>query len=102
MSLETIADRLLREGICTNIKSANATTLYAMQWMSGKQFDLSKSQVQTHRARLRKIGIDIADACDVSKHSLIQIRKATEIVVRDLAVPHWYRLPSVPSLRIAA
>jgi Phage X family len=102
MELETIADKLLRLGIVTSTKAANTTTLYAMQWMAGKRFDLSNSNVRTHRARLRQIGIDIADACDISRHSPVQIRKAVEITVRDLPVPEWYQLPSVQPLRLVA
>lgn len=102
MEFETISERLLRLGHVTNVKAANTTAMYAMQWMTGAKFDLSKKQVKTHRARLRKIGIDIADVCDITKHSLVQIRKATDIVVRDLPVPNWYQLPTVQPLRIAA
>lgn len=102
MTLETIADKLLRLGIVTSTKAANTTTMYAMQWMSGKHFDLSNSNVRTHRARLRQIGIDIADVCDVQKHSLVQIRKVTQIDVRDLPIPDWYQLPAVQPLRLVA
>jgi hypothetical protein len=102
MQFETIAEKLLRLGHVTNIKAANTTAMYAMQWMTGARFDLSKSQLKIHRARLRKIGIDIADACDISKFSLVQIRKATEIVVRDLPIPDWYQMPTVQPLRLAA
>lgn len=102
MQFETIAEKLLRLGHVTNIKAANTTAMYAMQWMTGATFDLANRNVQTHRARLRKIGIDIADACDISKFSLVQIRKATDIVVRDLPIPDWYQMPTVQPLRIAA
>jgi len=102
MKLETIADRLLRLGIVTSVKAANSTTLYALQWMAGQRFDLQKSQVQLHRARLRKIGIDIAEACDLTKHSPVVIRSAKQIVVQDLPIPIWYRMPQVEPVRIAA
>jgi translation elongation factor EF-4 len=102
MTLETIADKLLRLGIVDNTRAANTTTLYAMQWMSGQKFDLSKSQVQTHRARLRKIGIDISDTCDVSRHSPVHIRKAVEVTVRELPIPIWYQRPQVQPLRAVA
>lgn len=102
MNFETIADRLQRLGICDSTRAANTTAVYALQWMSGHAFDLSKTQVQTHRARLRKIGIDIAEACDMSKHAPIQIRQAKDIVVSDLVVPDWYQLPQVPALRLVA
>lgn len=102
MTLETIADKLLRLGIVASTKAANTTTMYALQWMSGKRFDLSNANVKRHRARLRQIGIDIADTCDLTRHSPVQIRKAMEIVVGDLPVPHWYQLPAVQPLRLVA
>lgn len=102
MKLETIADKLIRLGIVDNVRAANTTTLYAIQWMHGHKFDLSKSQVQTHRSRLRKIGIDIADMCDISRHSIVHVRKATEIVPCNLPVPDWYNRPQVQSLRLVA
>lgn len=102
MTLETIAEKLIRLGICDNTRAANTTTLYAMQWMSGHKFDLAKAQVKIHRARLRKIGIDIADTCDVSRHSPVFIRKAVEVTVRDLPIPRWYQLPQVQPLRLCA
>jgi hypothetical protein len=102
MTLETIADKLLRLGIVENTRAANTTTLYAMQWMSGQKFDLCKAQVKVHRARLRKIGIDIADTCDVSRHSPVHIRKAVEVTVRELPIPHWYQRPQVQPLRAVA
>lgn len=50
---------LLEKGIVNSIAAANATLVYAIQWMEGVEFDLSKSAVKVHRARLRKIGLDI-------------------------------------------
>ena len=102
MELESISEKLLRLGICSSVKAANSTAIYAIQWMSGKRFDLTKSQVQTHRARLRKIGIDIAAVCDISKHSPVLIRKATEIVVSELQIPNWYQMPTLQPLRLVA
>ncbi len=97
MSLETISARLIREGICDNTRSANTTTLYAIQWMHGERFDFSKSQVKTHRARLRKIGIDIALPCDLTKFSLVNVKWSQAVEVKNLPIPDWYRRPSVPS-----
>lgn len=102
MDLETIADQLLRLGICSSVHAANSTSLYAMQWMSGKTFQISKRQVQTHRARLRKIGIDIAGPCDLTKFSPVVVRSFKTIDVYDLPVPDWYQLPQVQPLRLAA
>ncbi|WP_259642164.1 phage/plasmid replication protein, partial [Pseudomonas syringae] len=47
------------QGICSGEASANATMVYVFMWMEGQSFDLSKSAVKVHRARLRKIGLDI-------------------------------------------
>lgn len=100
MTLESISERLIRLGICDNTKAGNTTAMYAMLWMSGQSFDLNKKQVQTHRARLRKIGIDIADKCNISRHSPVFVRKAIEVEVKSLERPHWYR--SAVPLRLVA
>lgn len=101
MTFETITEQLINQGVCSNTRSANTTTLYAIQWMHGQTFDLSKKQVQTHRARLRKIGIDIALPCDVSKFSLVTVTSARKIQLGNLVAPSWYKHPR-PQLRIAA
>lgn len=93
MSLENLSERLLREGVCSNLKAANATTIYAIQWASGAQFDFKKSQLKTHRARLRKIGIDIALPCDLTKFALVTVRESRLIEVKSLPIPSWYRKP---------
>lgn len=104
MKYETIAEKLLRVGVCTSTLAANTTAMYALSWMSGRSFDLDKSAVKIHRARLRQIGIDIADPCDLTRHAPIQIRRAKEIVTSDyIAAPSWYRFPTAaPVLRSVA
>lgn len=102
MSLESITQKLVANGICDNTRSANATTLYAIQWMHGHQFDFNKKQVKTHRARLRKIGIDIALPCDLSKFSLVTVKDSQTITVGQLVAPTWYRKPATNHLSIAA
>jgi len=94
MSLESISQRLLRLGICSSTLSANTTATYAILWMSGQQFDTNKRAVQTHRARLRKIGLDITYKCDLSKHSAVYVRKAREVSEHKLNVPSWYDKPT--------
>lgn len=101
MSLESITEKLISNGICEHTKAANATTIYAIQWMHGHKFDLNKSQVKTHRARLRKIGIDIAVPCDLNKFSLVTVREATQITVGQLIVPEWYKKPVINHLQLA-
>ncbi|WP_227657295.1 phage/plasmid replication domain-containing protein [Citrobacter koseri] len=60
MDFETISEHLITRGIVETTRAANTTAMYAIQWFHGHIFDLSKNQVRIHRARLRKIGIDIA------------------------------------------
>lgn len=73
MNLQTLTETLLSENICTNTKSANITALYAINWMNGEKFDPTKSQVQTHRARLRRIGIDILKPCNLNIFSPMRV-----------------------------
>lgn len=94
MNLETITQRLLDSGVCTTRLAANTTTLYAIQWMHGDVFDLSKTNVRRHRARLRKIGIDISRPCDLTKFSLVNVVSTKTIYTRPLDIPPWYFMPS--------
>lgn len=57
---------LISQSIAPNETAANATLVYVVKWMEGVSFDLEKSAVKTHRARLRKLGIDIAQPYDPS------------------------------------
>lgn len=93
MTYESITQQLIDQGICKTTHAANSTTNYAIQWMHGTRFDFSQSHLQKHRARLRKIGIDIALPCDISKFSLIRVKEAREIVVKPLDIPTWYKKP---------
>lgn len=100
MDFETISERLLSAGIVTSTKAANTTAMYALQWMHGQEFDLLKSQVKINRARLRKIGIDIARPCNISKFSPIFVKTMTEVRSQICQPPSWYRLPN--ALRVVA
>lgn len=95
MDFENISQQLISNGVCSGTRSANTTAMYALQWMHGQVFDLNKKQVQTHRARLRQIGIDIALTCDISKFSLVVATRSRQVTMSDLPVPHWYVEPSV-------
>lgn len=101
MTFENISERLIRLRIVDSTKAANTTAMYAIQWMTGQTFDLSKKQVQTHRARLRQIGIDIARPCDLTRHSPVYVLKAREIKVQSLPVPDWYQRVKTNHLRVA-
>jgi len=101
--MKTINEQLKEEGICTSTQAANATAGYYFQWLHGQTFDLHKRQVKEHRARLRKLNIDIAETCDITKHSIIRIKEAREIEVATLECPDWYELPVKNShLRLVA
>ncbi|PJG58833.1 hypothetical protein CUC53_10420 [Aeromonas cavernicola] len=94
MTFETISQQLYSSGIVDSTRAANTTAMYAYQWMHGQEFDLNKSQTKTHRARLRKIGIDIARPCNVSQFSPIKMVSCTEIHRQEIMPPSWYQLPS--------
>lgn len=95
MDMVTIAQQLVIEGICTNTKAANTTAMYVHLWMSGQSFDLTKSQVQTHRARLNRIGIDIGRPCDLTRFSPVIVREIREVTrISTLVYPDWYKRPN--------
>jgi len=100
MTFENISQKLIRLHVVDSTLAANTTAMYFVQWMHGSSFDLSKSAVKKHRARLRKIGFDIADTFDVSRHNIISIVRQKEIVVSSLSMPEWYKKAS--TLRLVA
>lgn len=55
-----IPNLLIDRGVVKSLTAANSTAMYAVRWSQGEVFDLSNSQVALNRARLRKIGLDIA------------------------------------------
>ncbi len=99
MDFETISEHLISSGIVDTTRAANTTAMYALQWFHGHTFDLTKSQVKIHRSRLRKIGIDIAQKCNISKFSPIIVKDAREVIVSDCIIPSWYSKPC--HLRVA-
>ncbi len=103
MTIEGISERLIRLGVVDTTRAANTTALYAIQWMHGQTFDLTKRQVQQHRSRLRKLGLDIARPCNISQNSPVYIRKAKEVVVSEVTAPDWYRhADAKPQLTLVA
>jgi hypothetical protein len=102
MDLENIAEQLISHGVVDTVRAANTTAMYAIQWSNGKVFDFSKRQVQDHRARLRKIGIDIAHQCNISKFSPVRVvatREIHPVVMTMNSLPDWYQRPN--HLRVA-
>ncbi|WP_225617147.1 phage/plasmid replication protein [Pseudomonas sp. ADPe] len=107
MDYSTIAQTLKEKGIVASTQAANATANIAMQWMHcpGIQFDFSKRQVNEYAARLNKIGINIRMPYDVTRHTAVLVRRATEIVTNDnLVLPSFYRHAQAPrtQLRLVA
>jgi len=102
MTMQTISELLKEEGVCKSIQAANATSSYYFMWLQGQTFDLKKTQVRTHRARLRKLNIDIAESCDITKHTAVRIKEVREIEVSTLETPEWYQMPKKSHLRLVA
>ncbi|EPE0327679.1 phage/plasmid replication domain-containing protein [Escherichia coli] len=94
--VQTISGALIANGIVDNVKAANTTAYYAYSWMNGERFDVKKSAVQIHRARLRKIGIDIAMEYDASKTPGVVIHNMREISMQETVMPDWYRQRVTP------
>lgn len=95
----TIAQQLLAEGICSNTKAAYSTSQYVMLWRAGQTFDFNNSAVQKHRARLRKLNIDIKVPYDQTRHGTVFTftRNVREVEVTfDAQVPAFYRPAVVP------
>jgi len=102
MTYQSIADLLKENEICKSTASANATANYYFMWLHGEKFDLQKTQVRTHRARLRRLNIDIAEKCDTTKHTAVRIKEVREIEVKELSIPDWYQKPTINHLRLVA
>ncbi|WP_137885721.1 phage/plasmid replication protein [Pseudomonas sp. 2FE] len=94
MDIVSISGQLIAEGVCDTTRSAMTTAGYALLWMSGAPIDFSKSQVNTHAARLNRIGINIRNACDTSRFAPVFVRQCREINKSALLVPLWYQRPN--------
>lgn len=94
MDLETVSEKLISNEVVETTRAANTTALYCLNWMHGQTYDLSKRQVQLHRSRLRKIGIDIARPCNITRFSPVTVKKATDVTPVKAVAPTWYKMPS--------
>lgn len=94
VELETIAEQLVNNGVVGSIRQANTTAFYAIKWANGQDLGLSVRQYETHRARLRKIGIDIATPCDLEKFQAVRVISCDQIFVRPFKAPDFYRYPT--------
>ncbi|OEE73172.1 phage/plasmid replication protein, II/X family [Vibrio splendidus] len=91
---ETIAQQLLSCGVVDTVRKANTTMNYFTLWQNGTDLreTLNRSQFYEHKARLKKIGIDIGQQFDVSR-MCPTLKRSKEIEVQPLLVPAWYQLP---------
>ncbi|MEN4750994.1 phage/plasmid replication protein [Pseudomonas sp. Ps21-P2] len=100
MDIVSISQQLLAEGVCDTLRSARTTASYALEWMTGAQFDFKKRQVNEHAAKLNQIGINIRNACDTSRFAPVFVRQCREVSKSSLPVPMWYQRPN--HLKVAA
>ena len=95
MTRQSIAEQLLFDGVVDNPRQARTTADYAMRWAEGDDlFDVAERTFKRHRARLRKIGIDIATLCDMDKFQCTRVISTKEIMLRDYKAPDFYQYPS--------
>ncbi len=93
----TVADELLAKGIVEHRKAAMTTAGYVALWQCGQRFDFETSAVKKHRARLRRIGLDIKLPFDATRHGVVFIRNVREIErVFSMPTPAFYRPAVVP------
>ncbi|KII75456.1 phage/plasmid replication domain-containing protein, partial [Vibrio renipiscarius] len=93
---QSIAEQLLEAGVVETVRAANTTMNYFTLWQHGTDLrhTLSQSQFYEHKARLRKIGIDIGQQFDVSR--LCPTLKRSEVIeLKPLPIPDWYHMPQV-------
>ncbi|MFY1662834.1 phage/plasmid replication domain-containing protein [Pseudomonas sp. Pseu.R1] len=93
----SITQELISKGVCKSVQAAGRTAGYAYEWMNGATFDFNKSAVQEHRARLRRIGIDIKMPHDSARHGVVFIHNVREVEVSlDVVAPSFYRAAQLP------
>lgn len=95
LDLESISEALVRAGACDSIRSANITAIHAINWKEGRVFNGKESAYKQHRARLRKIGLDIAIPYKNNRHNVVTfVRERREVIVnKQLTPPSWYDMP---------
>ena len=93
---QSIAHQLLASNAVDTIRKANTTMSYFAMWQHGTDLRniLSPSQFYEHKARLKAIGIDIAQQFDISR-MCPTLRRSEVIDVKPLQVPSWYKLPVI-------
>lgn len=95
IDLESISEALVRAGACNSIRSANITAIHAINWKEGRVFNGSERSYKTHRARLRKIGLDIAIPYKNNRHNVVTfVREQRQVTVnKQVTPPSWYKMP---------
>lgn len=95
MTRQGIAEELFTGGFVKSLRSARVSADYAMRWAEGEDmYELSEATFKRHRAILRKIGIDIANVCDVDKFQATKVISCEEILLRPFKAPDNYVYPS--------
>ncbi|MGF1872861.1 phage/plasmid replication protein, II/X family [Photobacterium indicum] len=98
---QSIAHQLIASGAVDTLRKANVTMSYFSMWQHGTDLRniLSQSNFYVHKARLKTIGIDIAQQFDVSR--MCPTLKRSEVIeVKPLRVPDWYKMPVVAESNI--
>jgi II/X family phage/plasmid replication protein len=100
---ESIAHQLVNAGAVKTLRQANTTMAYFNMWQYGTDLRqagvLSQSQFYEHKARLKTIGIDIAQKFDVSR--LCPTLRRSEIInVQPLQIPKWYKYPQASEANV--
>ncbi|MCG9630140.1 phage/plasmid replication protein, II/X family [Vibrio sp. Isolate30] len=92
---KSIADQLLELGVVNSRQAANATQSYAVMWQNGTDIRgiLTRSNFFVHKARLKKIGLDIGQPFDVTR-ICPTLKRSEVITVEPLLIPDWYQLPT--------
>lgn len=95
---ESIAQQLLNAGVVDTQRKANTTMNYFTLWQNGicLKDTLKQSQYYEHKARLKKIGIDISQQFDVTR-MCPTLKRSQVIEVRPLEIPSWYQMPVTPN-----
>lgn len=96
MDLLSIAEQLVASGVRPNMRAANTTAMYAIQWMNAQTpLDFSKRQVNEHAAHLNRIGINIRMPFDHTKFSPVIVKEIREVTrVSVVEIPNWYKRPA--------
>ncbi|AYO04454.1 phage/plasmid replication protein, II/X family [Vibrio parahaemolyticus] len=90
----SVAQQLLQSGAVDTVRKANTTMNYFTLWQNGVDLrsTLNRSQFYEHKARLKKIGIDVGQQFDVTR-MCPTLRRSKVIDVQSLTAPSWYQLP---------